>query len=101
MIVFLHGKVGSRCVTLVIRSEVSVKWTCALLADPNPESFSIYIDICMRAERTQPPLSPLRQDVGREMLKSHKDITVRVHVCVTEDGYGPRKSSTALDCVIF
>lgn len=91
----VHGKVGSRCVRLIIRSEVSVKWTCAVLVDPNPERFSIYIDICMRAERTQPPLGPLRQDVGREMLSARRNptkISQPVPVRVTEDGYGPRKA---------
>lgn len=57
-----HIKMPGAAVLLIITSEVSVKQTLALQADPNPKCFSIFIDICMRAEGTRPLLSPLRHE---------------------------------------
>lgn len=56
------------------------------LADPNPKSFSIYIDICMRAERTQPLLSPLRCGARNAehtdtKIPPKNTISVCVHLC--------------------
>lgn len=77
-------KVGSRCMRRVITSEVSEEWTLALLADPSPKSFSIYIGICMRAERTRPLLSTLRREEQNAEQSGYKylpKITQSVSVC--------------------
>ena len=73
--------------TRLVMSEVSVNGCLLCWLTPISRVLAFYIDICMRAERTQPLLNPLRrveQNAERSRYKTSfkNEVSVCVSTCV-------------------